>query len=400
MSVELITKETLREKNLVAFNKGLLGTKNPVNISNSVLGSDYSTIDQEEQWRRTEKAEFYGNVENINFTGNHGSAFDIPYGKWGTVRDNFKKGVFGQSNTLLPDWENFWDAVKIELSKSLVLEPYIGNLIYNENVNPGYTQSVDLRQIFDPAAVFKENNGEGQAIRQGEFRGGETESIIMKIYAAGFSWTLMMELFDNRLDMSKINNAIARGYNSLRNDIAIGPILNYSYSGIQQTPAATTSGAKRQELLYNTIQDGIDDLKVRIDPVTLKKIPVRNAIILTNEFDADNIVTVLKGLPSVKDNELFPAITNISKVIGYDGETIQLNGENVVYDGVADKIAYLLIPKNRYMHIPVKRTLTAEVDPMPNITKLLRKQHAWWFVQSIFFKGVEYFVQEITLPAW
>jgi hypothetical protein len=52
------------------------------------------------------------------------------------------------------------------------------------------------------------------------------------------------------------------------------------------------------------------------------------------------------------------------------------------------------------MEIAVKRDLVMEMDQTPDVKTLAREERAWWFAEGVWYEGIQYFVQEITLPAW
>jgi len=406
MAVELITKRSLQEKNIEALKDGKIFVTNPVDVVVDNMGSRFRDIDEATQYKLLSAAKPIGNIQNINFSGKYPTGFDVPLGKENiSINERMAMRKFAQpnasSNTLMQDWQLFWESYKIDLTKGVHEYPYFGAEIYNENTNLDATKIIDIREMVDPVVIFRENNLEGQAVRQGELMGGSTDSVEHIAYAAGFTYTMLSKWYDKRLDMTKISRAVTRGHGALRNDLALSPIINFTYSGVQQTPANNTAGAERQELLYLTLEDAIDGLKQRIDPSTGRKVVVNDLIVLTNEYDADNIVRVLSGFPeSPLNTKRYPAIRNIRRVIGYDGEQFQLNNETISYGGIADKKAYMLVPKHPYMQISVKRGLVAFVDPIPDVKTLTQEQRAWVFAQGIWYNGIQYIVQEITLPAW
>jgi hypothetical protein len=213
---------------------------------------------------------------------------------------------------------------------------------------------------------------------------------------------LLAELFDESMDMGRLSEAVATGYNGKRDDIAIDPITAYAYGSAgtaKHTAAATLSGANRQELLYLTLENAIDDLASRTDPVTGRKISATDLVVLASEYDARHISRVAQGLPSVNERS-YPALSEISRVIGYDGETINLRDRTVTYDGITSGTAYI-VKRNRYMVIPVKRNLQVEVDPMPDVRTLARQERAYWFAEGVYHggdDGIGSFVQKSPCP--
>lgn len=340
----------------------------------------------------------------------YGSAFDVPQpcrakdNKMMSVREMINQGVFMSSNSLIPDWQTLWDALRIDISVRKAAQGTVRESFYNIVNMPNSDKVFKPTEFFPYGIVFDENNGEGQSVTQGENLAGQVESIEHFIYAAGFTWTLLAELFDKSIDPTKITDAVMIGYNAKRDDLSVSPILDFSYSGDQQTAADTTSGAQRQELLYNTLENAIDDLGEREDPITDRKIVASDLRLLCSPLVARHVSRVIGGFTSQGVGgqnfpKNLPAISEISQVVAYDGETINQRAKSVVYSGCPDTKAYL-VKTNRYMNVGVKRNLQVEVDMKPDVKTLSREERSWYFVEGQQTTGIQYFVQEITLPTW
>ena len=344
----------------------------------------------------------------FSYSGKYGGGFYVPM-KWSDgstegVYDRIVSGKFQMSaNTLPVDWANLWDAIRIDVSVRKAAIGTIRQFIYNITTNPNFTRTIKPTEITPVGIIFEENNGHGQAIPQGETTGGGYESITVLIYAAGFTFDLIADLFDLTITPERIADAVMVGEDALKDDLAIGPILDFSYSGGQQT-AASAIGSLRQELLYNTLVDGLDDLGVRNHPVTDRKLNTSQVIVLAAPFDAPHIIQVAGGLPST--NQIFyPSLSQISQVISFDDEIIRQRAKIVTYSGVTAGTAYMIIPASAlpaagYMEIAVKRDLVVEVDNQPDVKTLTREERAYWFAEAIWTEGIQYFIQELTLPTW
>ena len=389
--------------------KGEMGFVETVPFVKGGMGANATTMSQEMRFDAINKlTEVNSNLaHSINMSGKYGSGFDVPMswedGTEMSVRDKINAGYFMSGNTLPTDWDNLWDATRIDVTTRKAALPTIRQEIYNITNDPSFTRTVNVSEINPFGVVFEENNGHGQAVAQGETLGGGYESFNIVIYAAGFTWDLVAKLFDRTITPERLMDAVMVGYNSLKDDIAISPILNYSYSGDQQTDPATLSGANRQELLYLTLENAIDDLGDRSHPVTGRRLNVTEVKILANGYDARHIARVANGLPSVNERS-YPGISEISAVLSYDDEVVKLRDRTITYDGVTQGKAYAIIPAsaidNGYMEIAVKNDLMVEVDEQPDVKTLAQRQEAYWFAEGIWYDGIQYFIQEITLPAW
>lgn len=402
--MNVINKDTVRAEN----EKALMGKK--INLVDFCAPgvSKSKNIDQAfTGMGRMAALPKIGNMSSITYSGKYGTGFDVPFkwsdGKMASTRERIESGAFMSGNTLPTDWQNLWDALRIDVSVRKEATPTIRQLFYNINENANYDKTVNISEISPFGVAFEENNGHGQAVAQGETLGGAYDSITMVLYAAGFTWDLMASLFDRTITPERLMDAVMVGYNAKLDDIAMSPILDYSYSGAQQTAANTTSGAGRQELLYLTYQDALEDLAARLHPVTNRRLSVSNCLLLNHPTDALHSSWVTSGLPSVNERR-YPALTQIRGIVEYDGESIPLRDRTITYSGVTEGTAYLAIPagvsNNNYMKIAVKKGLTVEVDAQPDVKTLTQEERAYWFCEAIFYEGREYFIQEVTLPTW
>ena len=413
-NVKIISKESLNAEADKKISDGFLPKHSDMcGIVTPTMGSKYRTMDNAEKWTAMDAAQIVGtkNLRMSEKIKTYGSAADVPrycatLKKEMSVRDMVSAGLFkpnsasmsaSSSNTLVPDWASLWDALRIDISIRKAARGVVRDSFYNIIDMPNSSKTFNATEFFPYNIVFKENNGEGQAVPMGETRAGQYESMEHIIYAAGFSYTLLAALFDESLDMGKLADAVSIGYNAKRDDLAITPILDFSYSGAQQTAAATT-GTDRQEKLHATIGDGVDDLSERDDPITDRKIVASDLAILASPLDAMHIARVINGLPSVNERNL-PSISEVTSVVAYDGETIRGRVSDTTYAGVTNGTAYL-IKKNRYNNIGIKRNLQLEVDMQPNVLTLSQEERAWYFAEAMQTTGNQYFIQELTLPTF
>lgn len=416
MSDILVSRNSLTAEARQKIETGKMGVLPLVDFAEPALSGRFGSMSQDQK---------FGTIEKLSSVDRHGNAIEMAFkngvrvesagfdvdmswadGTTKSVRQAINDGMFSpsmSSNTLPADWDNLWDAMRINVTVRKAALPTIRQFIYNVTTDPNFTRELRPTEISPFGVVFEENNGHGEAIPMGETLGGGYDVFYILIYAAGFTWDLMAELFDKTITPERVMDAVMVGYNAIKDDIAISPILNFTYSGVQQTAANTTSGAERQELLYLTLEDAIDDLGDRENPVTERNLDVSNVVVLANPYDARHIARVANGLPSTNQKS-YPAISEISQVLSYDDEVIRLRDRTVTYSGVTKGTAYMLIPASSldqgYMEIAVKRDLMVEVDQMPDLKTLTREQRAYWFGEGIWYEGIQYFVQEITLPTW
>ena len=408
---QLITKEILDAK---FQNKMLNGekvmVKNPVNVVNTQFGAAIprsGSVLDDSSFGLINSATGLNRMGNIALSGKFESGFDYPFGKRGSVNDRIRKGSlqlktmqaeFAAGNTLNDNWSDLIDAIRMDLTIRKEAKSTVRQYVYSEIQMPNATKDIRPSELYPYGVVFEENNGEGQSIRQGANMGGAVDTIPMKIYAAGFVWTLLAKLFDGTYDLTRLSDGVALAYAAKRDDLALSPILTATYAGAQAT-AASTVGTLRQELLMNTMMDAIDDMGDRTDPITKRKVVAEGLVALGTAKDMRHIQHVISGLGNSTPEKYSP-LSQINTYIGYEGEVIDMPGETITYSGATEGTV-LLIKPNRYFKIPVKRNLTMEIDAQPNVNTLAQEQKAWYFVEAMYNAiGIENFVQEVTLPTW
>ena len=409
----MISRKSLQAENRDKIMSGKGGAIKLVDFSRPLLSGRLSEMNQDQKFEMIKNmtvGDMIPSTMTPSFTnsGKYGGGFYVPM-KWSDgstegVYDRIVSGKFKMvANTLPVDWANLWDAIRIDVSVRKAAIGTVRQFIYNITTNPNFTRTIKPTEITPIGIIFEENNGHGQAVPQGETTGGGYDSITVLIYAAGFTFDLIAELFDLTITPERVADAVMVGEDALKDELAIGPIRDFSYAGVQQT-AASAIGSLRQELLWNTLQDAFDDLGDRLHPVTDRTLNTSNVVILAHPFDAPHIVQVARGLPSTNQMVL-GAFSQISQVIAYDDEIIKQRAKTTTYSGVTKGTAYMIIPAsslpaNGYMEIAVKRDLVVEVDSQPDVKTLTREERAYWFAEAIWTEGIQYFIQEISLPTW
>jgi len=407
MSVQIITREGLEKdfyKRLESKDKIYVSPDQIVNVVDSQYGiSGYKnpTVSMLDQARAL------GNPRGLMLTGNYRSGFDVPFGDRGSINDRAAAVRFGSAsaNTLDDSWSDLFDVQRIDLTMRKTAKPTIREFIYSEVPMPNAPPTIKPQEMFPWAFEFKEIDGQGQAVPQGVKMGGQYDSIDFTIYATGFSYTLLLSLFDRTFDIQRMNDGVAAAYAMKRDDLAISPILDYDYGvagTAKHTDADATADAERQELLYLTLTNAIDDLGKRKEASkgeVDEYIVADDLICLCSTYDANHIAPLVSGgLPSVNERR-YPSIRGISQIITYDTKTIAFPDKTVTYTGVTSGTIYL-IKKNNRMIIPVKRGLTMELDAQPNVKTLAKEERAWYFCESIFNAGIADYIQKVTLPSW
>ena len=342
-NVKMITKNSvLGEKRIPSHDE----------LVNIVTPGVSLKANEKKQYKQFEMAQSVGS-KSIVMTDNilkYGSAFDVPVkcntlDKTMSVREMRDAGLFKpsmSSNTLPNDWQSMWDAMRIDISISKISKGNMRAPFYNIQNNPDADKIISIDEFFPYGIVFEENTGEGQSVTKGETFLGQTDTLEHLIYAAGFDYTLLAALFDKSLDMQKLSNAVTLAEDALKNDLSLTPILGGTYTGVKATGADAKSGASRQELLYNTLANALDDISEREDPITGRKLDASDLRILCSPLDARHIETVIGGFDIQGQDEpknLGSLTGSFSSIVAYDGDVINLRAKTTTYTGAVDGTA-------------------------------------------------------------
>ena len=252
-TVKLITQDSLKAQAEEKIRKGFLPKNSEmINIVTPTLGTLEGNEDMynaamsaksitSDRVRMTEKIIKYGGALYIPkkcHTMSKEKGKDIFMSAYDMIKAGIYKGPVMSSNSLPADWQTLWDALRIDISIRKSARETIRQNFYNIIDMPDSSRVFNATEFFPYAVVFEQNNGEGQSVNQGETRAGQVEAITHLIFAAGFTWTLLAELFDKSLDPEKISDAVLIGANGLKDDRGITPITGFGYAGVQQTAAA------------------------------------------------------------------------------------------------------------------------------------------------------------------
>jgi len=399
--IDIVSKATLQKT-------GYTPTA-PVEVSSSGIRFNSKGIEQISAFGQLQSARPVGTQKAIKIKGQYDSGMEVPI-VWsdGKKMNAYERVKFlglpdkmsdpqAASNTLLPDWEKFIDVLRIDLTQRVSALPTIRQRIYNEMFMPNADRTITLQEMLPYVVKFDEINGEGESVPMGRMRGGDTGTVTFKIYGAGWTHTLLAELFSGKLmSGTMINDAVARGYNLKRDDLAMTPLLNGTYTGAKATAASTQTGALPQELLYLTLAKAATDIAKRTHPITKRFLLPQNLKILCSATDARNIVDVIRGLPSTNER-IYNSLSEYTEIITYDDEYLDTD---TTYIGCTAGVIHVIVP-NPYLMIPIKRGLTVESDMKPDVLKLTREAKAWYFAETIYNEaGILNFIQKVTLPAW
>lgn len=246
------------------------------------------------------------------------------------------------------------------------------------------------------AIQLNENTLEGQVVFLEKFEGGEVQFgtlvkgvpavVTIQTYAAGFEWTEDMIEFDRTWEITLNNRAFGRAYNKLLNHLHLSPIIGFSYTAANQTPASAV-GATLTEKTLNTFRDAY----VTAVQATPQRTP---SVILANEANRFQIEDAL--LTPVRDAQGNPLPrVPVDTIIYYNGDSQSLGVKNYVYTGVTAGKAYFIMPKLKMKEF-VHHDLRIDVGP-PDISRLVEGQQVGRARRGL-YADINDSVEEVTLP--
>jgi hypothetical protein len=301
------------------------------------------------------------------------------------------------------DLYDFVDATRLDVTRRVLGKPILFQSIYNTLSNPNFSKTIKVQELYPIGVVFEENEGSNDSVPMGDHKTGSIETLEQQIMAAGYTWDLAFELWNDLFEMQRLNDAVAVGYSAEVNDSHLEPIISADYGAADTAKHtdASTIGDTWQEKWYNTILNARRGLRERYDPITNKRIDTSGTVLLCSTADAEDIMWVINGqLNSPADSKNLATIPGIQTVLGYDGEDITVGGKSYSYTGVTDGTCYLIKPIARGFISAWKRQLTTLTQSEGNILKLERERKAWYYVRGIYNTfGIANYVQKITLPA-
>lgn len=309
---------------------------------------------------------------------------------WSRIEDLHRKA---KNASMLPDdWQTLTDLLRIDITRRRMQEADYTNLVMNEQVNPAFGKAIRLDEFLDPGAVFKTIYGNNDTVHLLEHKTGATETVSMDLFAVGDKTSLQDVIFNPMYDIEKVMRAVTRGYVGLRNNrnvlgLMVAKTTANGWDGGQKQSADATSGATKEELLYNTLVSAYKKLLLLKDPQTKQEIDTMNGVYLAiqkgTEFSFQRAINGQLNVGGKGKPSNFEALNFISALIPYRGDTIYAGKETVTYPGVASGKAYMFVPRVAYTM--TKRTLTME-QGRGSVLDLSREERVWYGIQTEYTK--------------
>jgi hypothetical protein len=278
------------------------------------------------------------------------------------------------------------EKVRVDVDFGLADTPLLYQSLYDFIPGPFPGGSVQLNENTLQANVVFLEKFEGGEVIFGTLAKGAPAVVALKTYAAGFEWTEDMVVWDRTWEISLNNRAFGRAYNQLLNHLHLSPIIGFSYTGANQTPANTT-GATLQEDTLLTFKDAYKTSVM----ATPQRTP---SVILANEGDRFQIEDAL--LTPVRDAQGNPLPrVPVDTIIYYNGATVVNGVKSYAYPGVTAGKCYFIMPKLKMKEF-VQHDLRIDIGPA-DISRLIEGQQVGRARRGL-YADINDSVEEITLP--
>ena len=282
--------------------------------------------------------------------------------------------------------ENFKDLLKkvvldVELGREQV--PILYRPIYSKIEDKNLPPVIDAKWALGGVVVFTEHM-EGEEVKFGKLYAEQGPTARILTYSAGFEYTKEMKDFNQSFAIEIINQGIGEAYNALLNHIHLYPIIGFNYPAANKTAYAGAAEDPAWVGIWKTIQAAKKDTAKAKRPGT---------VLLASSANEADIQMALEG-GHVIEGTKYPAISNISAVVYYDGWEVTVGKKTYKYDGVTENKAYLIRPKRGFKELQ-KQDLRIEAT-RGDLTRLVENQIVGYAYRGV-YAAIGENVQELTL---
>lgn len=300
--------------------------------------------------------------------------------------------------------------VDVELGRDDI--PTLYNPLYRTFTNPNFPRLLDARQILYANVVFLEHV-EGQEVRFGTVASETGVTVPILTYSAGFEWDEDVEVYDEGWRVEMVNEAVGRAYNALLDHLHLSPILTANYAAIGNQTGAQTPSGNQIEDTRATLRQALIDAAENTDALGRKK-PIRPTYILSATSDAYTIndALALGDRPSLGTTAAggpidvllgrvtdtagpTPSVNQLTSIIAYDGNDVEMGGLTFSYAGVTAGKCYLVQPGRNLFEF-VKHDLRVDTE-LGDLTRLVIAQMVARARRGLLMSP-DLAVWEVTLP--
>lgn len=383
--VNVINKESLIEKTLregAKFNSGLYmdrpGTDNVNAQFGNAVDSKYNGVvlvqPGSSRWESSEAhAKLWGEIET----------------KLNSLKASLDSRKINAAQ-FPADYYDLMNMFRLDITRRRAESGDFTSIMAQETVNPAISRTARLDEFLPFAGAFEAITGRGDNVPMMEHTSGNTDTVTQSLYALGDARTLEDFLYNDIYSTMKVMEAYARAHASKRNDLIFAPIFAGTYSG-GNAVAADATGATADEKLYLTLNAAIEKLRVLNDPLTGLPIDASRMTLLTSFNDERRVNRVINGqLDNSKGKGInLRALTEVTGILPYRGDVIQVGNRKYTYAGIPANTAYLCVSgaDGAPLHVLTKRGLTYEVARSADPYTLIRDGQVAYFSQAEYHKA-------------
>jgi hypothetical protein len=286
-------------------------------------------------------------------SGRPGTPFEIPRRADGTLQrlvPTKPVGEFLGSSAMV---EELAQVVTVQIESGRDEHPLLYKPLYQTISNPGLPRVLSSGFSIYADAVWLQHL-EGQEVRFGTTRAEQGPTVPIITYTNGFEWDEDVEVYDEGWRVELANKAIGDSYNALLNHLYLSPLINFDYTTAgNETTFQTAASGNELESIRLTLRTALGVAATNTDDQGARH-PIRPTVALANLAtayklnDALNLITDSSAIGAgTNSTDLFlgrqsdtagpnPSVNQISSIIVYDGDNMQMGNLRWDYGGMAD----------------------------------------------------------------
>lgn len=323
-------------------------------------------------------------------TGGAGTQFEIPRRADGTLKSLVPTKPVGEFLGSSAMVEELAQVVTVQIESGRDEHPLLYKPLYQTVSNPGLPRLLSSGFEIYADSVWLQH-AEGQEVRFGTTRGEMGPTVPIITYTNGFEWDEDVEVYDEGWRVELANKSIGDSYNALLNHIHLSPLIGYDYTteGNETTFQAAPSGNELESIRL-TLRTALGSAASKVDGQG-RKHPIRPTVALANLAtayklnDALNLITDTSAIGAgTNSTDLFlgrqsdtagpnPSVNQISSIIVYDGDNMQMGNLRWDYGGMADDEVLLIQPKRNLFEY-VKHDMRVDTERPADLSRLVVAQ--------------------------
>ncbi|MGP1530056.1 MAG: hypothetical protein ACTTI3_06925 [Treponema sp.] len=189
------------------------------------------------------------------------------------------------------DLKNFARQSVVDIATGLAEHPTVYQYIFDIIENGEFPRNVLARDIVGAQAAFSIVNS-GESIPLADFKLGKKETVELKTFAAGYSLSRDMVLFNEFWKIPQLNKALGIASNTALDHVHLSPIFTHSYSGKALTSKVSTSKSDLENV-WLTVRKGLQDALGRVNAHGYR---LRPTVALCNSATAMDVEAAVNGM--------------------------------------------------------------------------------------------------------